>query len=169
LIFFAGSTIGNFTRDDALALLTRLGHLVPRAALLVGVDLKKPRPVLEAAYNDAEGVTAAFNKNLLRRLNAELGADFELTQFAHRAHYDEWRGRVEMHLVSRVDQAVSVGGETITFKAGETIHTENSHKYAVSEFQELAEGVGLTPAASWVDEAQRFSLHYLEPAAPALR
>lgn len=163
LFFFAGSTIGNFTPDEAEGLLARLAGLAPRVALLVGVDLKKSRAILDAAYNDAGGLTANFNLNLLRRLNDELDADFDLHSFLHRAYYNEAKGRVEMHLVSLVPQVVHVAGHEVAFAAGETIHTENSHKYALSDFQALARRAGLRPTACWTDRRGLFSLHYLEP------
>jgi len=160
--YFPGSTIGNFTPAEASAFLTIARDQVgPAGGLLVGVDLKKDPARLDAAYNDARGVTAAFNLNLLARINRELGANFDLAAFRHRAYYDETRGRIEMHLESIKDQAVTIGGRAIRFRKGETIHTENSYKYSVREFQQLATGAGLAPRACWTDSDRLFSVHYL--------
>jgi len=128
---------------------------------VIGVDLKKDRAVLEAAYNDAEGVTAAFNLNLLRRINRELGGTFELKDFEHCALYGEAHGRIEMHLVSRRTHRAEVAGATFDFAAGESIHTENSYKYAVDEFHELAARAGFHPALTLTDPLDRFSIHCL--------
>ncbi|HEV7391955.1 MAG TPA: L-histidine N(alpha)-methyltransferase, partial [Burkholderiales bacterium] len=114
-----------------------------------------------AAYNDAKGVTAAFNLNLLSRINRELGADFDLDHYEHRAHYDERAGRIEMHLVSRRDQQVHIDGRTFQFTAGETIHTENSYKYSIEEFQQLARSAGFNANHYWVDPQALFSIHHL--------
>jgi uncharacterized SAM-dependent methyltransferase len=129
--------------------------------MLVGVDLKKDAAVLNAAYNDARGVTAAFNLNLLRRINRELGADFRLPAFRHQAFYNAARGRIEMHLLSLEDQVVRIRRRVIRFRAGETIHTENSCKYTENEFRGLARGAGFEPAGCWTDPRQYFSVHYL--------
>ena len=128
--------------------------------MLIGVDLKKERSVLEAAYNDAEGVTAEFNKNILRRLNRELKADFKLDQFEHQAFYNEQEGRIEMHLESKKEQTVHINGEAISFERGETIHTENSYKYSLDEFEELLSGI-FTVESVWTDDQERFSLQFL--------
>jgi L-histidine N-alpha-methyltransferase len=161
-VYFPGSTIGNFTPQKAQQFLARMARVAgPGGALLVGVDLRKAPAVLEAAYDDAAGVTAAFNKNLLVRINHEIGADFDLARFRHRAHYDERQGRVEMHLVSLCAQTVTVAGRRFAFEAGETIHTENSYKYGPGQFATLAAGVGLAVRALWTDAAQRFSVQYL--------
>jgi uncharacterized SAM-dependent methyltransferase len=125
------------------------------------VDLKKDRNVLHAAYNDAQGVTSAFNLNLLTRINRELDADFDLKAFEHRAHYDEDRGRIEMHLVARRDQTVRIDGRSFRFAAGESIHTENSYKYSVEEFQALALRAGFEAREVWMDAQRLFSIHYL--------
>jgi dimethylhistidine N-methyltransferase len=160
--YFPGSTIGNFARTEARALLVQIAEQCGSGGgLLIGVDLRKPREVLEAAYNDAEGVTADFNLNLLRRLNRELGADFQLDAFEHRAHWDPDLGRVEMHLVSRERQVVHIDGERIEFDRGETIHTENSHKYGLEEFATLASEADFTVARVWTDEAGLFSVQHL--------
>jgi L-histidine Nalpha-methyltransferase len=162
LAFFPGSTIGNFEPRDALAFLQRVRRLIqPGGALLIGVDLKKDPRVLHDAYNDSRGVTAAFNLNLLERLRAELGAELEPENFRHRAFYDEARGRVEMHLVSRRAQEIRVLGKRFRFEAGESIHTESSYKYSVEEFHALAHRAGLQPRQVWLDSARLFSVHYL--------
>jgi len=159
---FPGSTIGNFDPEPAVAFLERAAEtLGPGAGFLVGVDLKKDEAILHAAYNDAKGVTADFNLNLLRRMNRELGADFDLAAFEHAAPYNADEGRVEMHLVSRHAQTVHVGGAAFDFAAGESIHTENSHKYTVEEFQALAARAGWVGTDVWVDSDALFSLHYL--------
>ena len=162
VVYFPGSTIGNLTVSEALAFLGNARTVAGRGGgMLVGVDLKKNPAILHAAYNDAQGVTAAFNLNLLHRINRELGADFDIAAFEHRAHYAADLGRIEMHLVSRRSQSVSVAGRTFAFAAGETIHTENSYKYAVEEFQSLARQAGFEPARVWVDPLHLFSIHYL--------
>ncbi|AOJ04312.1 MULTISPECIES: L-histidine N(alpha)-methyltransferase [Burkholderia] len=159
---FLGSTIGNFSPDEASAFLRRAASLLEGGGLLIGVDLVKDVSILHRAYNDAAGVTAAFNLNLLARANAELGADFVLDAWAHRAFYDVERQRIEMHLVSRRAQTVRVAGYAFRFEAGETLHTENSHKFTVDGFRELARSAGFTPGTVWVDDARLFSLHWLE-------
>jgi len=162
LAFFPGSTIGNFTPDEAAAFLARLGGRLGRGSrLIIGVDLKKRRDILEAAYDDAQGVTAAFNLNLLARINRELGGTFELDGFRHRAFYDEALGRIEMHLESVRPQTATAGGHRFRFERGETIHTEISCKYTVSEFQNLAAGAGWRALEAWTDDAQLFSIHAL--------
>ena len=170
VVFFPGSTIGNFTPDEARAFL-RKTNAVARAGgeLIVGVDLKKDPAILHAAYNDARGVTAAFNMNLLARMNRELGADFDLSAFRHRAFYDEVRGRIEMHLVSLDDQTVRIGDRSFAFAAGETIHTENSYKFTITEFQALAAEAGFAPVRVWTDPENLFSLHYLRARDPGAR
>lgn len=162
VVYFPGSTIGNFNVPEALAFLVNARKVAGAGgAMLVGVDLKKERSVLHAAYNDAQGVTAAFNLNVLHRINRELGADFDIGSFEHRAHYDEKAGRVEMHLVSRRDQQVRIDGRTLPFSAGESIHTENSYKYSVEEFQKLAHQAGFEASHCWLDPQRLFSIHYL--------
>jgi len=166
VVYFPGSTIGNFSPEEALRFLRRLAAwLGGGGKLLIGVDTKKDPAVLEAAYNDAQGVTAAFNLNLLARMNRELGADFELSRFRHRAFYDP-RGWVEMHLESLAAQQVRVGARMFTFAAGETVHTEISCKYAVSEFQGMARAAGLEPLAVWTDADGWFSVHLLSVRGP---
>jgi dimethylhistidine N-methyltransferase len=162
IVYFPGSTIGNFDPPEALAFLRNACAVAGRGgAMLVGVDLKKDPAILEAAYNDAQGVTADFNMNVLARINRELQADFDLAAFEHRAHYDPDAGRIEMHLVSRKAQQVRIGGDAFHFAAGETIHTENSYKYSVEEFQAIAKSAGFVPEHCWVDPQRLFSIHYL--------
>ncbi len=160
--FFPGSTIGNFAPAEACAFLTNAAATIGLGgALVIGVDLKKDERVLRAAYNDDSGITAAFNFNILRRINRELGADFDLDAFAHHAPYNAERGRIEMHLVSLKDQAVRLAGRCFTFDEGATIHTENSYKYTVDEFITLAERAGWRPTETWVDSDALFSVHYM--------
>ena len=162
MVYFPGSTIGNLTPDEAQAFLrmTR-GQLGARGAMLVGVDLKKDVNVLHAAYNDAGGVTAAFNLNLLARINRELGADFDMRRFAHYAFYNAPLGRIEMHLASLARQQVSLGSYRFGFQLGESIHTENSYKYSVEEFRALAAKAGFRGERVWTDRKGLFSLHGL--------
>jgi dimethylhistidine N-methyltransferase len=160
--FFPGSSIGNFDPDGATGFLAVVATLVGAGGfLLIGVDLKKAPAVLNAAYDDAAGVTAAFNLNLLARINRELGADFDLDAWRHRAFYNDALGRVEMHLVSTRDQRVQCGGDRFDFGLGETIHTENSYKYSIADFQALAGRAGFSPEAVWTDPADLFSVHLL--------
>lgn len=165
VVFFPGSTLGNFDHEQAVRFLANSARLVgPGGGMLIGIDIKKDEAILNAAYDDAQGVTAAFNLNLLARLNRECGAAFDLDAFAHRAFYNVGPGRVEMHLVSLQTQTVSLGGQTITFAEGETIHTENSYKYLVPEFQDLARRAGCEPVRAWTGAEHLFSLHYLSVA-----
>ncbi|MEZ5567169.1 MAG: L-histidine N(alpha)-methyltransferase [Halioglobus sp.] len=167
VIFYPGSTIGNLEPAAALRFLSRVRDVLREGGgALVGVDLHKSSGRLNAAYNDAEGVTAAFNLNVLDRLNTLMSADFDQTQFQHRAFYNGERKRIEMHLVSERDQAVTLAGERIDFAEGETIHTENSYKYTVDGFSELASAAGLTLERTWLDNDKLFSVHYLR-AGPA--
>lgn len=162
--FFPGSTIGNLDPAEAQQFLRQVRvTLGSDARFLVGVDLRKDTAILLPAYDDATGVTAAFNRNLLARLNREAGADFDLAAFDHRAVWNDRESRIEMHLVSRRDQRVRVAGVTIRFARGETIHTENSYKYAPEHFTALAEASGWHASAMWTDAAKLFSLHLLEP------
>jgi dimethylhistidine N-methyltransferase len=162
VVFFPGSTIGNFSPAEARRFLrTTASQVGSGGSLLIGVDLKKDPAVLHAAYNDSEGVTAAFNKNLLRRMNTELGADFDLASFRHQAFYNRHDGRIEMHLISLKDQQVRLNGDTIRFRSGETIHTENSYKFDVAEFHAMAADAGFRPDKVWTDPQRLFSLHYL--------
>jgi dimethylhistidine N-methyltransferase len=167
--FFPGSTIGNFEPHEACAFLQRVAKsLNTDALLIVGVDTVKAAAVLNAAYNDAAGVTAAFNRNLLVRINRELGANFRPECFEHHAVFNRDLKRIEMHLASLKRQKVRVAGETIEFRAGETIHTENSYKYTVDAFRALARGAGWKPLATWTDPAKYFAVHalLLEPTGP---
>src|SRR6266480_5444706 len=160
--FFPGSTIGNFEPHEAGAFLRHAGRMLGhRATLIIGVDLVKEVSILHAAYNDAAGLTAKFNLNLLARINRELDGDFDLEAFNHRAFYNSERHRIEMHLVSKRRQKVSVSGRAIEFRPGETIHTENSYKYTLEHFRTLARGAGWTPVAVWTDSDKNFSVHAL--------
>ncbi len=160
--FFPGSSIGNFERADAVAFLQNLCTLLGNnGGLLIGVDLKKEPAVLNAAYNDAQGITAAFNLNLLTRMNRELDANFDAEKFDHHAFYNESLGRIEMHLVSQSEQTVHVGKRKFSFNSGDSIHTENSYKYSVDGFRQLASQAGFEPAAVWTDDDALFSVHYL--------
>ncbi len=162
VFFFPGSTIGNLEQAEAISLLKRTRSLAGKhGALLIGIDLQKSKTVLEAAYNDAQGFTEQFNKNLLRRLNRDMGANFQLTDFEHYAFYNEACGRIEMHLVSRRPQTVVVAGYEIFFREGETIHTENSHKYTIQSFSNLASEAGFIPEQVWTDGAKKFAVFYL--------
>jgi L-histidine Nalpha-methyltransferase len=162
--FFPGSTIGNLDPFEALQFLKSAATTLRGGGLLIGVDLIKDPAILHAAYNDAAGVTAAFNKNLLARANRELGADFDLDRFAHYALYNPIEQRIEMYLVSLSRQRVNVAGTTIAFAAGEAIHTENSYKYTIEGFTKLAGRAGFIPRAAWSDANNLFSLHWLETA-----
>ncbi len=160
--FFPGSTIGNFEPQEACAFLRHAGRMLGRgAALIIGVDLVKEPSILHAAYNDEAGLTAKFNLNLLTRINRELGADFDLDGFEHRAFYNSESHRIEMHLVSKRRQKVSVCGRAIEFRPGETIHTENSYKYTLEYFTALAREAGWTSLAVWTDAGTNFSIHAL--------
>lgn len=162
LAFFPGSSIGNFDPDDARRLLQRLAaRLQPDGALLIGVDLRKPTAILDAAYNDTRGVTAAFNRNLLVRMREELRAEVDVDAFHHHAFFNEDQSRVEMHLVSRRPQTIAIDRQYFEFEHGESIHTENSYKYTVGSFQALAAEAGYRPVRVWTDAQQLFSVHYL--------
>jgi dimethylhistidine N-methyltransferase len=159
--FFPGSTIGNFTPAEALHFLQVAGQVLRGGALLLGADLVKDPAVLHAAYNDSQGVTAAFNLNLLARANRELGTRFVLEHFAHSAFYNAPLQRIEMHLVSRRRQKIALGGEYYEIDEGETLHTENSHKFTVEGLRALAVRAGFRPGPVWTDDAQLFSVHWL--------
>lgn len=162
IVFFPGSSIGNYEHAQARAFLERARSAVgPGGAALIGVDLKKAKPILDLAYNDPEGYTARFNLNLLERINRELSAGFALDSFRHLAFYDEARGRVEMHLASRIEQRVRVLERQFSFRAGETIHTESSYKYAPEEFAALARSAGFPHWRMWTDPAGWFGVFYL--------
>lgn len=160
--FFPGSTIGNFEPLAAVAFLRNTARILGGgASLVIGVDLVKDERVLNAAYNDKAGVTAAFNLNLLARINREAGGNFDLGAFSHRAFFNTARERIEMHLVSRKQQRVTVGGETFDFAPGETIHTENSYKYSRAGFRDLARQAGWLEEALWTDDAGNFSVRVM--------
>ncbi|MBJ7899651.1 MAG: L-histidine N(alpha)-methyltransferase [Cyanobacteria bacterium RI_101] len=160
--FFPGSSIGNLEPQEALTFLADSRRLLgPEGGLLIGVDLQKSAAILEPAYADAQGISAAFALNLLRRLNRELGADFDLERFTYRAFYNPL-GRIEMSLVSLREQTVRVAGEVVVFRAGESLLTEYSYKYSVDGFQALARKAGYQPKQVWLDEDRLFSVHYLQ-------
>jgi dimethylhistidine N-methyltransferase len=159
--FFPGSSIGNFSPEQAEAFLTDLAKELRGGALLIGVDLIKDPAVLHAAYNDAQGVTAAFNLNLLRRARDELHAEVDLSGFGHAAFYNAPQQRIEMHLLSLRDQWLTLQGQRYAFSAGDTLHTENSHKYSIAGFQALARRAGFRPGQVWTDPQSWFSLHWL--------
>jgi dimethylhistidine N-methyltransferase len=162
VVYFPGSTIGNFTKNEAVTLLRQTARRCgPGGGLLLGADLKKDPAVLHAAYNDSNGVTAAFNRNLLVRINRELSADFQVDQFWHHAFYDPREGRIEMHLVSQCDQQARLAGDEFRFAQGETIRTEFSHKYTLAELQQLAEAGRFETQEVWVDERRYFTVQYL--------
>jgi dimethylhistidine N-methyltransferase len=163
LAFFPGSTIGNQTPDEAIEFLKRVRNMVgDDGNLLIGVDLKKNTDVLNRAYNDAAGYTADFNLNLLHRMRAELNADLDISAFAHNAFYNEEIGRIEMHLVSQVEQVVRIDGQEFSFSNSESIHTESSYKYSKTDFAELAEKSGFGVVKTWSDAEDLFSIHYLK-------
>jgi dimethylhistidine N-methyltransferase len=160
--FFPGSTVGNFEPPEAEALLNGFGEILgPDALMILGVDLVKDTGRLEAAYDDAAGVTAAFNMNLLRRINHELGGDFDLATFHHRAVFNRELSRIEMHLVSLIAQTVRIGGDSFSFAEGETIHTESSYKYTLDSFRALAARAGWRSEMVWTDADALFSVHAL--------
>jgi dimethylhistidine N-methyltransferase len=163
VVYFPGSTIGNFERDEALEFLRRVANVCRRGGgLLIGVDLKKDRQVLEAAYNDQAGVTAQFNLNLLERINRELGADFDLDHWRHQAIYNCKAGRIEMHLISDIDQFVHLNEHRFHFPKGEKIITEFSYKYAPDEFAALAGKAGFEFVRLWTDDRRLFGLFYFK-------
>ena len=165
LLFFPGSTLGNFEREDALRLLCSMRTTMgPRGQALIGIDLDKDSALIEAAYNDSAGITAAFTLNLLARLNREIGSDFDLDGFRHRAVYSRERGRIETHLVSQREQDVLVDGRTFHFAAGEAIEVEYSHKYTDAGFEALAARAGLRVVERWNDPRDWFGLRMLQPA-----
>ena len=160
--FFPGSTIGNMTPDEAIRFLKPWKHRLARGGMLIGVDRLKDCATLDAAYNDAAGVTAAFNLNVLARLNRELGADFDLAAFEHHAFFNEAESRIEMHLVSTRRQSARIGRDVFAFEAGESIHTENSYKYTDAAFRTVVEAAGFTPLKLWTDERAWFAVYYVE-------
>jgi dimethylhistidine N-methyltransferase len=162
VVYFPGSTIGNFTRPDAVRILRQMAESCGSGGgVLIGVDLLKPLDVLLPAYNDSQGVTARFNLNLLRRINRELGADFDLRQFDHRAIFNEAESRIEMFLVARSRTSACVHGNKFEFRPGESILTEYSHKYSAESFDQMADEAGLDIACVWTDVAGLFSVRYL--------
>jgi dimethylhistidine N-methyltransferase len=162
LVFFPGSTIGNFTRPQALELLALMcAEAKPGGALLIGVDLRKDSALIEAAYNDEQGVTAEFNRNVLRVLNNEHDASFEVNAFRHEAVFDAGESRIEMRLVSTKPQTVTVADRDFSFRKDEYIITEYSHKYSISGFTALARKAGFQPEACYTDDDELFSLHFM--------
>jgi dimethylhistidine N-methyltransferase len=160
--YFPGSTIGNFTPEEALGFLAGVREMVgPGGMLVIGVDLKKDKRVLDAAYDDSRGVTAEFNLNLLHRINRELDGDFQVKRFRHQAFYDPAKGRIEMHLESLFSQFAHVAGRRFDFRTGETIHTEISCKYSVEEFQALAARARFHAEKVWTDPASLFAVHLM--------
>jgi dimethylhistidine N-methyltransferase len=166
VVFFPGSSIGNFEPDEAVALLSSVRKLCGQTGgLLIGFDCLKPAHILESAYNDAAGVTAEFNRNILHHLNRKLGADFNVERFAHKAFFNQQEGRIEMHLVSLDKQEVHLGEATFHFDKQETIHTESSYKYDPDQFSELLARAGFVLRQLWTDEKNWFAVAYAEPEA----
>ena len=166
--FFPGSSLGNFDETDAVNFLARVATFLSKSGggLLIGIDLKKDEEILNAAYDDSKGITAAFNLNLLVRANEEIGAGFDLSAFDHRAFYNSRLGRIEMHLVSTKPQSVEIDDVTFSFIPGETIHTENSYKYSLKEFSSMCAKAGLQSTKVWRDSKDLFSVHYIENSKP---
>lgn len=163
VVFFPGSTIGNFTPTEAEAFLARLAAIVGSGGgLLLGADLRKDSTVIEAAYNDSQGVTAAFNKNVLRRINRELDGTFNLDKFSHRAYFNATHSRIEMHLLSSENQCVRIGSMPFPFAAGESILTEYSYKYTQADIEGLADKAGFDVVDVWTDDLAYFSVQYLK-------
>lgn len=161
-VYFPGSTIGNFSTAEARSFLARIAGVCGLGGgLLIGVDLKKDQEILERAYNDRKGVTAAFNLNLLERINRELGADFAIDHYRHQAVYDRQSGRIEMYIVSLREQVVHLGDQEFSFAEGDRILTECSYKYGLDEFAQLAASVGLKVERIWTDDERLFSVQYL--------
>ncbi|HUW53958.1 MAG TPA: L-histidine N(alpha)-methyltransferase [Rhodanobacter sp.] len=170
VLYFPGSTIGNFENHDAAVLLRKMRNEMGDAGgILIGVDLKKDPALIEAAYNDRAGVTAAFTLNMLARLNREIGSNFELSGFAHRAHYNPMAGRIETHIVSRREQQVKVGRAHVSFRADEAIQVEYSCKYSLDDFAALAARAGLAVQHAWTDPGRMFSVQYLVRAGTVAR
>lgn len=166
LVFYPGSSIGNFEPEDAVSFMAVLAQTAGAGGrLLIGIDLEKDHQTLNAAYNDANGVTAEFNLNLLQRINRELDANFDIDAFDHHAFYNSIAGRIEMHLISTRRQTVDIDGHTFEFSAGDSIHTENSYKYTNQSFRRLAADAGFDPVNCWMDPGRLFGLHLLEVAA----
>jgi len=170
VVYFPGSTLGNFAPDEAIRLLRAMRQTAGRnGAVLIGLDLQKNPLVLEAAYNDAAGITAAFTLNLLARINRELGGTFDLTRFRHQARYVESEGRIETHLVSLSDQHVSVSGQSFGFQRGEAMLVEYSTKYSAADIRDLCDAAELDVCRYWTDAQKRFAVLLLEPSARARR
>lgn len=166
VVFYPGSTIGNMDPHDALAFLSELQQWIgDDGGVLIGVDLHKSERLLNAAYNDADGVTAEFNLNILNAVNTLTGSNFKPHAFDHQAFYNQQLRRIEMHLVSKKSQTVQINGSEIAFAEGETLHTENSYKYSLESFTRMSERAGFSVQQSWLDEAGLFSVHYLNVAA----
>lgn len=162
VIYFPGSTIGNFTKENARQLIARVAGMAGEdGGLLIGYDLIKDVEILEAAYDDSQGITAEFNKNVLQHINRELNADFNIGQFRHKAVFNEEKSRIEMHLVSLADQEVNIQGNSWTFSEGETIHTENSHKYSTGSFREMTAAF-FDSETTWTDPDELFCIQFLE-------
>lgn len=162
VVYFPGSTIGNFEHDDAMALLRVMHHEAGSGgALLIGVDLQKNPQIIEDAYNDSKGITAAFNLNMLTRLNRDYGANFDLDEFEHSANYDEDKGRIVIELVSQSDQSFEIGDTAFAIGDGEAILTEFSHKYTLDGFAAMANAAGFEVQKVWTDDEQLFSVQFL--------
>jgi len=167
VVYFPGSTLGNFSREQAHTVLARMRDIVgDHGAVLIGIDLKKDPDILRAAYNDSAGVTAKFNLNALQHINRELGANFDLRGFRHEAVWNEDQSRIEIFLVSMKDQTVSIAGTPVRFSQGEPLRTEFCHKYTLESFASLAASAQLTATHVWMDPEQKFSVQMLEPAKP---
>lgn len=163
IVFFPGSTLGNFETEDAVSFLKNMRVLMgDQGALILGVDMLKPVAMLEAAYDDRQGLTDAFNKNMLVRINNELGANFDPERFRHIAFFNDKACRIEMHLESRVEQDVKIDGHRFNLKKYERIHTENSHKFTLESIHDLAGRAGLMCRKHWLDDQKLFSIHVLE-------
>ena len=166
VVYFPGSTIGNFDHAEAITFLQRMGRIArPEGAILIGVDLMKPESTLVAAYDDAAGITADFNRNLLTRMQTELGAKLECEAFTHQARFNSECSRIEMHLVANRGTRIEIGGQCFDFSEGDSIHTESSHKYSVDDFRALAAQAGLKSVQVWKDADGLFSMHWLKQAA----
>jgi len=164
IVYFPGSSIGNFNPSSAVGFLERTACIYGSGGLLIGVDLKKDESILNKAYNDSRGITAQFNLNILKRINRELGTDFNLNGFGHNAFYNKKAGRIEMHLISLKEQSAGIGGTAISFARGESIWTESSYKYSLDEFEKIANAAGLIVKKTWTDDNNWFSVQYLEKA-----
>ncbi len=163
LVFYPGSSIGNFEPEDAVRFMAELAQTAGAGGrLLIGIDLEKDPQTLNAAYNDANGVTAEFNLNLLQRINRELDANFDIDAFDHHAFYNSVAGRIEMHLICTRRQTVDIDGHTFEFSAGDSIHTENSYKYSIESFRTLAADAGYKTVDCWTDPGHLFGLYLLE-------